>query len=65
MNFSSLGLKELIATCYATSPIVYTQLTLFGKETFSCKEDSKKKPYKIEIMEVADENCDVWVIFVG
>ena len=30
MNFNSLGLKSLTATCYATSPVVYTQLDLFG-----------------------------------
>ena len=58
MNFNSLGLKKLIATCYATSPIIYTQLTLFGTETVVGKEDSKKKPYKIEITEVTDENQD-------
>lgn len=58
MNFNSLGLKKLIATCYATSPIVYTQLDLFGNETVIGKEESKKKPYKIEITEVTDENQD-------
>lgn len=58
MNFNTLGLKKLIATCYATSPIAYTQLTLFGSETIVGKEESKKKPYKIEITEVADENSD-------
>ena len=58
INFNSLGLKKLIATCYATSPIVYTQLTLFGTETVVGKEDIKKKPYKIEITEVTDENKD-------
>ena len=31
MNFNLLGLKKLIATCYATSPIVYTQLNLFSR----------------------------------
>ena len=30
MSFNSLGLKSLTATCYATSPVVYTQLDLFG-----------------------------------
>lgn len=29
MNFNVLGLKKLITTCYASSPIVYTQLSLF------------------------------------
>lgn len=58
MNFNSLGLKKLIATCYATSPIVYTQLNLFGDEIVVSEEESKKKPYKIEISEVTDENQD-------
>lgn len=58
MNFNSLGLKKLMATCYATSPVVYTQLTLFGGEEVIAKEESKKKPYKIEITEVTDENKD-------
>jgi len=58
INFNSLGLKKLIATCYATSPIVYTQLTMFGDEVVIGKEPSKKKPYRIEITEVTDENGD-------
>ena len=32
MNFNYLELKKLIATCYASSPVMYTQLTLFGNE---------------------------------
>ena len=58
INFNSLGLKKLIATCYATSPIVYTQLDLFGTETVVITEETEKKPYKIEITEVTDENQD-------
>jgi hypothetical protein len=58
MNFNSLGLKKLIATCYATSPILYTQLNIFGDELIVCEEESTKKPYKIEITEVVDENND-------
>ena len=58
MNFNKLGLKKLIATCYATSPILNTQLDLFDTETVIDKEESKKKPYKIEIAEVKDENQD-------
>ena len=38
MNFNSLGLKKLIATCYASSPIIYTQLDLFGNESVIAKE---------------------------
>lgn len=58
MNFNSLGLKKLIATCYATSPIVYTQLNIFGGETAIGTEVTDKKPYKIEITEVEDLNGD-------
>ena len=46
MNFNFLGLKKLIATCYDGSPIVGEQLSIFPD----------KRPYKIEISEVTDEN---------
>ena len=29
LNFNALGLKKLIATCYVSSPVMYTQLSLF------------------------------------
>ena len=35
MNFNYLGLKKLITTCYVSSPIVYTQLSLFEDMEFS------------------------------
>ena len=42
MNFNALGLKSLTATCYATSPVVYTQLDLFGgEERIGRKEGTK------------------------
>ena len=58
MNFNALGLKKLITTCYATSPIVYTQLNLFGEEEVVGQEASSKKAYKVEIVEVTDETGD-------
>lgn len=58
MNFNSLGLKKLIATCYATSPIIYTQFNLFDEEIIIGQDQSTKRPYKIEITEVTDENQD-------
>ena len=58
MNFNTLGLKKLIATCYATSPVMYTQLTFLGDEIEVGVYDEGKKPYKIEIAEVRDENGD-------
>ena len=66
MNFNSLGLKSLTATCYATSPVVFTQLDLFG-EDFNAEaqrrrgrkgKKARKTPYKIVITEVKDENGD-------
>ncbi len=57
MNFAALGLKKLTATCYATSPVMYTQLSFFGDELdFAASEG--RKPYKIEITEVVDQNGD-------
>lgn len=60
MNFNYLGLKKLIATCYVSSPVMYTQLSLFDdmEQTFTKPADPNKKPYKVEITEVGDENGD-------
>ena len=58
MNFKALGLKKLIATCYATSPVMYTQLSLFDTPVEFEAYGTGKKPYKIEITEVSDENGD-------
>ena len=57
LNFNILGLKKLIATSYATSPIMYTQLDLFcGGTDFTSEEG--RKPYKIEITDVNDYTGD-------
>lgn len=60
MNFNHLGLKKLIATCYVSSPVMYTQLALFEdmQQSFEKPTDPNKKPYKVEITEVTDENGD-------
>lgn len=58
VNFNHLGLKKLICTCYASSPVVYTQLSFFGEDKVVGKEQSDRKPYKIEITEVKDLNAD-------
>ncbi len=58
MNFNALGLKKLIATCYATSPVLYTQLSFFTEPEPVAVAAEGKKPYKIEITEVRDENGD-------
>lgn len=56
MNFNYLGLKKLIATCYDSSPIAYTQLNLFGDD--KVVPNNNRHPYKIEITEVEDGNND-------
>lgn len=69
MNFNPLGLKKLIATCYATSPVVGEEFTYYtgpdGQISFvpngnsvPLQEQAKKKPYCIKISEVTDENRD-------
>lgn len=59
INFNHLGLKKLICTCYAGSPVVYTQLSLFGDDDKEIsRAESEKKPYKIEITHVDDLNGD-------
>ena len=55
LNFNSLGLKKLIATCYDPSPIAGIQLNLFEETIIEKRE---KKAYKIEIEEITDENGD-------
>ena len=56
INFNYLGLKKLIATCYDSSPVAYTQMNFFGEN----KEIANKNrhPYKIIINEVKDYNKD-------
>lgn len=67
MNFNALSLKKLIATCYVTSPIMGTELNLYEEATGQLSlipgKDSKpvnngKRPYRVEISEVKDENGD-------
>lgn len=67
MNFNSLGLKKLIATCYATSPVTGNELHYYvgkgGQLSFVPFDDNipvnhDKHPYKVVITEVTDENGD-------
>ncbi len=55
-NFNALGLKKLITTSYAGSPITGGQLSLFDVK--GLKTAKKKEPLKIEINEVKDFNSD-------
>lgn len=58
INFNFLGLKKLIATCYAGSPVAGEQLSLFDVVGLDEKSTTISHPYKIEISEVKDENAD-------
>lgn len=57
MNFNHLGLKRLITTCYAGSPISGKQLSLL--ETAGLKDARPpRESYKVVISEVTDRNAD-------
>lgn len=56
INFNHLGLKKLIATCYDSSPVAYTQMNFFGENKPIANKN--KKAYKIMISEVLDYNND-------
>ena len=67
LNFNRLGLKKLIATCYATSPIMGSQLLFYvgndGQLSFSFDDasihnDSTKRPYKAIVTTVYDTTGD-------
>ena len=68
MNFNALGLKKLISTCYAASPVLGKEFAYYvainGQLSFEPDDDSvpvscsARKPYKVEITEVTDENGD-------
>lgn len=57
-NFNYLGLKKLITTCYAGSPVSHVQLSLFDVKGLEISKKTSKKPYKLEITEVTDLNQD-------
>ena len=56
INFNHLGLKKLIATCYDSSPVAYTQMNFFGENKLIANKS--RKAYKIVITEVLDYNND-------
>ena len=58
MNFNQLGLKKLIATCYAGSPVAEKQLTLFENAEDGKTSSRTSVPHKIVITEVSDLNGD-------
>lgn len=56
LNFNQLGLKKLIATCYATSPISNKKLSLF--DVIGGDEANKNKPYKAVVSKIYDTSGD-------
>ena len=58
LNFNQLGLKKLITTCYAGSPVMHTQLAFYPEDEKTVDMGTERKPYKIEINEVSDLNND-------
>lgn len=56
MNFNFLKLKKLIATCYDSSPIAFTQLSLLGDG--KTIPNGSRKAYRIELTGVKDYNGD-------
>lgn len=67
LNFNRLGLRKLIATCYATSPIMGNQLQYhvdkngqmsFSFENGSVLEETTKRPYKAIVTKVYDKTGD-------
>ena len=59
-NFNALGLKRLIATCYAGSPVAGRQLDLFEAAAKGGHDEARPSriPHKIVINEVKDVNGD-------
>ena len=69
MNFNALELKKLIATCYATSPVTGNEFQCYidknnqlsfapSANNIPLLQESGRKPYKVEITEITDENGD-------
>lgn len=57
MNFNHLGIKKLITTCYAGSPIIGEQLPLHDLAGLRSARPPRE-PYRVEITEVTDLNHD-------
>lgn len=67
LNFNRLGLSKLISTCYATSPIMGSQLKYhmdstgqmrFSFDEESVADDNAKRPYKAVVTTVHDTTGD-------
>jgi len=58
INFRRLGIKKLIASCYADSPVAGAQLAFSELEGLTDEEAAAKQPYKIEITDIPDTDGD-------
>lgn len=58
MNFNHLGLKALITTCYAGSPVSGKQLPLFETAGLRDHDEAQREAYQVVIREVPDMNGD-------
>ena len=60
LNFNKLGLKKLITTSYKSSPVVNTQLQLFGDDIAPTKSKGRPKitAYKFIVSKVHDIDGD-------
>ena len=58
LYFNALGLKKLIATCYAGSPIVQTELDFFGTQNENPSFDKHRQAIRFDVTEVKDWNGD-------
>ena len=56
--FNTLGLKKLIATCYAGSPIVQTELDFWGTANENPTFDKRTQAIRLDVNEVRDFNGD-------
>jgi len=57
-SFNELKLKKLIATCYANSPIVQTELNFWGTPNENPDFDKKRNAIRFDVTEVPDLNGD-------
>lgn len=57
-NFNQLGLRKLIATCYAGSPVVQTELDFWGTPNENPAFDKRRNAIRFDVTEVTDLNGD-------
>lgn len=58
IKFNELGLKKLIATCYAGSPIVQTELDFWGTVNENPTFDKRTQAIRLDVNELRDWNGD-------